>query len=84
MIVGVTPSSNLTEDILKLSPISTPSKSIVIADGIFSLGHFNSIFLLTIFSTPPLFKPGDFSWLINCTGTSILIFTPGTTLRKSI
>ena len=61
IIVGATPSSNLTEDILKLSPISTPSRSITIASGIFSLGHFNSIFLLTIFRTPPLFKPGDVS-----------------------
>ena len=81
---GVTPSSNLIEDILKLSPISIPSRFITMASGIFSLGHFNSIFLLTIFNTPPLFKPGDVSWLMNCTGTSILIFTPGTTLRKSI
>jgi hypothetical protein len=37
-----------------------------------------------MFSTPPLFRPGEVSWLINTTGTSILIFTPGTTLRKSI
>ena len=29
--------------------------------GIFSLGHFNSTFLLTMFKTPPLFNPGDFS-----------------------
>ena len=43
----------------------------------------NSTFLLTMFNTPPLFNPGDFSWLMNWTGTSILILTPGTTLKKS-
>ena len=68
---------------MKLSPISTPSRSIVKFSGIFSLGHFNSTFLLTIFNTPPLFNPGDFSWFIKLTGTSIVIFTPGNTLKKS-
>mgnify|MGYP001361856225 CR=1 FL=1 len=29
--------------------------------GIPSVGHFNSTFLLTMFKTPPLFSPGDFS-----------------------
>ena len=29
--------------------------------GIFSLGHLSSTFLLTMFKTPPFFKPGDFS-----------------------
>ena len=48
--------SSLTEEILKLDPISIPSKSKVILSGIFSLGHFNSTFLLTMLSTPPLFK----------------------------
>ena len=37
IIVGVTPSSNLTEDILKLSPMSTPLRSITIASGNFYL-----------------------------------------------
>ena len=82
-IVGVTSVSSFTEEILKLSPISTPSKSIVRFSGIFSLGHFNSTLRLTILRTPPLFNPGDFSWLIKFTGTSILILTPGNTLRKS-
>ena len=36
-----------------------------------------------MFNTPPLFNPGDLSWLIKLTGTSIVIFTPGTTLKKS-
>ena len=81
-MVGVTSVSNLTEEILKLSPISIPSKSKVILDGIFSLGHFSSTFLLTIFKTPPLLSPGDFSWFIKFTGTSILIFTPGSTLHR--
>ena len=49
------------EEILKLDPMSTPSRSNVKLSGIFSLGHFSSTFLLTIFKTPPLFKPGDFS-----------------------
>ena len=65
LIVGVTSVSKLIDDILKLSPISTPSRSITKLSGIFSLGHLNSTFLLTMFKTPPLFKPGDFSWLIN-------------------
>ena len=41
-------------------PEAVPSgKSIVISPGIFSAGHFNSTFLLTIFKTPPLFRPGE-------------------------
>ena len=82
-IVGTTSVSRFIEEILKLSPISTPSRSITRFSGIFSLGHFNSTFLLTIFKTPPLLSPGDFSWLINFTGISILILTPVTTLKKS-
>ena len=82
-IVGVTSESNFTDEILKLSPMSIPSRFKVKLSGIFSLGHFNSTFLLTIFKTPPLFKPGDLSWLIKFTGTSIFIFTPGKTLKKS-
>ena len=52
---------NLIDEILKLSPISTPSRSIVRLPGIFSLGHFSSTFLLTMFKTPPLLRPGDIS-----------------------
>jgi hypothetical protein len=81
-MVGATSGSSFIDEILKLSPISTLSRSIVKLSGIFSLGHFNSTFLLTIFKTPPLFKPGDFSWLIKFTGTSILILTPGNTLKN--
>ena len=36
-----------------------------------------------MFKTPPLFKPGDFSWFKNFTGTSIITFIPATILRKS-
>ena len=61
LIVGVTSVSKLIEDILKLSPISTSSRSITKLSGIFSLGHLNSTFLLTMLSTPPRFNPGDFS-----------------------
>ena len=53
-IVGTTSFSSFTDEILKLSPISIPSRSRVNFSGIFSLGHFNSTFLLTMFSTPPL------------------------------
>ena len=42
-----------------LVPISVPARSTVISSGIFSPGHFNSTFLLTMFNTPPLFKPGE-------------------------
>ena len=59
VIVGKTFSSNFTDEIFILVPISVPAKSTVISFGIFSAGHFNSIFLLTIFSTPPLFNPGE-------------------------
>ena len=47
------------EDIFILVPISVPAKSTTISSGIFSAGHLNSTFLLTIFKTPPLFKPGE-------------------------
>ena len=56
---------SLIEEILKECPISTPSKSTTSSLGMFSDGHFSSTFLRTIFNTPPLFKPGDFSVLIN-------------------
>ena len=49
------------EEIFILVPISVPFKSIIMSSGILSAGHLNSTFLLTIFSTPPLFKPGEFS-----------------------
>ena len=65
-------------------PISRPSRSTTNSFGTFSVAHFNSIFLLTIFKTPPLFKPGDFSLFINLTGISIIIFAPLTILRKSM
>ena len=54
MIVGDTFSFNFTDEIFILVPISVPVKSTIISLGIFSAGHFNSIFLLTILSTPPL------------------------------
>ena len=41
VIVGMTFSANLTDDILILVPISVPVKSIIISSGIFSAGHFN-------------------------------------------
>ena len=37
-----------------------------------------------MFNTPPLFKPGDSSLLINLTGISKIIFAPSTILKKSI
>ena len=52
-------SANLTEEIFILVPMSVPARSTVISSGIFSPGHFNSTFLLTIFNTPPLFNPGE-------------------------
>ena len=67
-----------------LAPISRPSKSTISSFGIFSVGHFNSIFLLTMFRTPPLFRPGDFSLLINFTGISKITVAPLTILKKSI
>ena len=82
-MVGVTPSGNLIDEILKLSPISLFSKSTTNSSGIFSVGHFNSTFLLTILSTPPLFNPGDYSLFINLTGISKAIFAPLTILKKS-
>ena len=67
-----------------LEPMSKLSKSTTSSVGIFSVGHFNSTFLLTMFSTPPLFNPGDFSMLINFTGISKITFAPLTILKKSI
>ena len=83
-IVGSTFSGSLIEEILKEVPISTPSKSTTSSLGMFSDGHFNSTFLRTIFNTPPLFKPGDFSVLIKLTGISIITLEPFTILKKSI
>ena len=51
-------------------------KSTIISLGMFSAGHFNSTFLLTMFNTPPLFNPGESGWLINLTGISKIIFFP--------
>ena len=84
IIIGVTFSGNLTEDIFKLLLISVLSKSTIISSGIFSVGHYNSTFLLTIFKTPPFFNPGDFSELINLTGISKTSLDPFTILIKSI
>ena len=67
-----------------LVPISVFSKSTISSVGIFSVGHFNSTFLLTIFNTPPFFNPGDLSLLINLTGISKIILIPLTILKKSI
>ena len=39
--------------------MSVPAKSTTISSGIFSAGHFNSTFLLTMFKTPPRFNPGE-------------------------
>ena len=61
VIVGTTFSGSLTEDILILVPISVLSRSTIISFGIFSVGHFSSTFLLTVFKTPPFFNPGDLS-----------------------
>ena len=83
-MVGVTFSGNLIEEILKLAPISTSAKSTTSSLGIFSDKHFNSTFLLTMFNTPPLFRPGDLSLLMNLTGISIITFAPLTILKKSI
>jgi len=82
-IVGVTFSGNLIKEIFILAPISKPSRSTTNSVGIFSVGHLSSTFLLTMFNTPPLFKPGDASWLINLTGISKIIFAPFTILKKS-
>ena len=82
--MGFTFSGNVIEEIFILVPISKPSKSTTSSFGTFSAPHFNSTFLLTMFSTPPLFKPGDFSLLINFTGISIIIFAPFTILKKSM
>ena len=76
-------SGNFTEDIFMLVPISVPAKSITISSGMLSAGHFNSTFLLTIFKTPPLFKPGESELFLNFTGISITIFDPDTILIKS-
>ena len=84
VIVGITSLGSFTEEIFILAPISELSRSIVISFGIFSAGHLSSIVLLTIFSTPPFFNPGDLSLLINFTGISKIIFVPLTTLIKSI
>lgn len=84
VIVGITFSGSLTDDILRLVLISVLSKSTTISFGIFSVGHFNYNFLLTIFRTPPFFKPGDLSWLINLTGISKISFEPFAILIKSI
>ena len=59
MIVGITLSGSFTDEILILVPMSVPAKSTTISSGILSAGHFNSTFLLTIFKTPPYFKPGE-------------------------
>ena len=64
VIVGITFSGSLTDEILILVPISVPVKSTTISSGIVSAGHFNSTFLLTIFKTPPLFKTWRV-WVIN-------------------
>jgi len=47
-----------------LAPMSRLSKSTTSSVGIFSAGHFNSTFLLTMFSTPPLFNPGEEEFLL--------------------
>ena len=73
-----------TEEILILAPMSKPPKSTSISSGIFSASHFNSIFLRTIFKTPPFFNPGHSSLFLNFTGISKIIFYPLTTLIKSI
>ncbi len=59
VIVGTTFSGSLTEEIFILVPMSVPVKSTIISFGIFSPGHLSSTFRLTIFNTPPLFKPGE-------------------------
>ena len=56
--------------------ISLLVKSITISAGIFSAAHLNSIFLLTMFKTPPIFNPGQFSLLINFTGILTVTFVP--------
>ena len=71
------------KDILILAPISKLFKSTTNSVGIFSVGHLNSTFRLTIFKTPPLFNPGDNSWFINLTGISKITFAPLTILKKS-
>ena len=82
--MGVTFSGNFIDEIFILDPISKPSKSTVSSVGIFSVGHFSSTLRLTILRTPPLYKPGDNSLLINLTGISKIIFEPSTILKKSI
>ena len=84
VITGVTFSGSLMKDIFMLVPISRFFKSMIISSGMLSAGHFNSIFRLTMFNTPPTFNPGQSSLLINLTGISKTIFVPATTLIKSI
>ena len=59
VIVGRTFSGSFIDEILMLVPISVPVKSTTISSGIVSAGHLSSTFLLTIFKTPPLFRPGE-------------------------
>ena len=67
-----------------LAPMSRLSRSTTSSVGMFAAGHFNSTFLLTMFNTPPLFKPRDLSLLINFTGISKTTVAPLTILKKSI
>ena len=59
VIVGRTFSGSFIDEILMLVPISVPVKSTTISSGIVSAGHLSSTFLLTIFKTPPLLRPGE-------------------------
>ena len=55
VIVGTMSLPSLTAEIFILVPISVPAKSTIISSGIFSAGHFNSTFLLTMFKNPASF-----------------------------
>jgi hypothetical protein len=83
-IVAFTFSGSLIDDIFILVPISRPSKSTTSSSGIVSEGHLSSTLLLTMFKTPPLLRPGDFSLFINFTGISIITLAPFTILKKSM
>ena len=59
VIVGITFSGSLTEEIFILVPISVPVRSTIISSGIFSAGHLIQLFFSLYLILLPLFKPGE-------------------------
>ena len=53
----LSPEDYKQSDSVRIMYVHVPSAWISL--GIFSAGHFSSTFLLTIFNTPPRFKPGE-------------------------